>query len=193
MKGFQVAAALSRLAAQRPEFDGPLNECLAKFLKSTLFKTPSLELLQSLPKAAGSEFADWVVTELPPSDLDKLLKKVDPHGSKALGTAAAKTAHAVALMEGKAEPTPKTSNGGRGAAASAMATGDILALRDREQRRSELEKLSAAQLKTAIKKHELFGASLSKKPSKTELVEHILAVIDAGWPRPTSILEGSRY
>src|SRR5690606_26932033 len=112
-------------------------------------------------------------------------------GFKTLGSTAEKADHATSLMIRTREPTPKPSRGGKGA--PPMATGDILALNDRERQRTELEKLSAAQRKSTIKKNELLGASLSKKPSKIELVEHILAVLDAGWPRPSSILGGSRY
>jgi hypothetical protein len=74
-----------------------------------------------------------------------------------------------------------------------MAAEDILRLPDREQRRIELEKLTVPQLKSAVKKHEVYGGSLSAKPSKRELVEHIQAALDAGWPRPLSVLDGSRY
>lgn len=192
MNGSQVAAALAQLADRRQEFDQPLKECLSKFLKSNLLKTPSLELLQTLPQAAGKEFSLWLVQYLAPADLDKALKKIDPLAFRGLTSSASKQAHATDLMFGRIvplqEPT-KTARKGQ----PVMAAEDVLRLSDRNHQRAELERFSAAQLKKAIKEHGIYGGALSNKPSKVELVEHILAALDAGWPRPTSILERSRY
>lgn len=190
MNGSQVATALAQLAARRREFDQPLMECLSKFLKGSLLKNPTLDLLQSLPAAAGPDFSLWLVHNLAPSDLDRALKKIDPHAFRGLTTAAGKRDHAADLMLGRIAPLPKPH---KSSGKAVMATEDILHLTDRAQQRRELERLSAAQLKSGIKKHGLHSGSLSVKPSKIELVEHILAALDAGWPRPTSILERSRY
>jgi len=57
----------------------------------------------------------------------------------------------------------------------------------------ELEKLSAAALKSGVRDHKLDSSSLSSKPSKLELIEHIQATISAGWPSDTRALDESKY
>lgn len=61
------------------------------------------------------------------------------------------------------------------------------------QWRMELEKLSAAALKSGVRDHKLDSSSLSAKPSKLELIEHIQATISAGWPSDTRALDESKY
>jgi len=57
----------------------------------------------------------------------------------------------------------------------------------------EWKKLSAAELKAAIKSHNLDFNGLRSKRSKLEMIEHIEATIAEGWPRPRSVLDYSRY
>ena len=192
MKGSRVAIALGRVAEQRQDFDKSLLECLTKYVHGTLLKAPTLDILQSIASASGNEFSEWVLDGLSPAALDKTLKAIDPHSFKSL-TSTNKLSHAKDLMFGRVSPKPRPPSARRIPGQRSMPTAEILKLGDRNQQRSELGKLSPAQLKKAIKDHELYGSSLSKKPSKTELVEHILAVLDVGWPKTGSVLDGSRY
>lgn len=192
MKASQVANALAELAAQRPEFDRPVLEALTKLYKATVLKAPTLELLRVVRRSTNEAFAVWFVQQLTVAELDKILKKIDSVGFAALATGLAKQSHLTALMAGQIEPAAKAVKAGKTSKAT-MPTDEILRLPDREQRRIELEKLSLPQLKSAMKKHEVYGSSLSAKPSKRELIEHIQAALDAGWPRPQSVLDGSRY
>ncbi len=191
MKGSQVAAALAQLAHRRPEYDRPLLECLGKFVKGALLKAPTVEVLRTLPDTAGREFCLWLVQEMAASDLDKALRKIDPHAFRGLASLASKRDHLAALMLGRVTPADPPAKPPRKPAA--MAAEDILKLVDRAQQKKELEKLSVAQLKAAVKKHGLHSGPLSAKPSKVELVEHILVALDTGWPRRTTVLEQSRY
>jgi len=192
MNGSELAVALARLADRRPEFEQSLSECLGKFVKANLLKSPTVDLLKATHDAAGREFSTWLFNQPSAAELDKLLKKLDPHGIPAASSQSEKKLHLLKLSSGDAKPQQKA-DGGSKTKPPVMDMKDILNLTDREQRRAELQKLSVPQLKSGLKEHEIQGGSLSKKPSKSELVEHIQAALDAGWPRAVNTLDGSRY
>lgn len=193
MNGFKLATALARLADQKPGFEQSLSECLGKFVKSNLLKSPTFEQLQAVHNVAGPEFSHWLINQPTDAELDKLIKKFDRHGLPASSPQSEKKQHLLKLMSGAINPKQKMGEGGGKTKQQAMDPEAILKLPDRERRRAELQKLSVTQLKTAINDLKIDGGSLSKKPSKSELVEHIQAALDAGWPSRVSTLAGSRY
>lgn len=193
MKTSQVATALLQVAGRRHEFDAALFECLNKLIKSTLLKSPTLESLQSVYDASGREFSTWLIERPTEIELGRMLAKFDPHTTSELDTCAAKRTHLLRLMSRELKPTPRPPRPGRPTPLPAMNADDIVRLSDPTRRRAELEKLSAAQLKSAIKKHQIYGGSLSAKPSKAELIEHIQVALQSGWPDTGSVLDTSRY
>ena len=193
MNTSQVVTALAQIASRKPEFERPLSECLRKLIKSTLLKSPTIEALQSVYRVTGREFSTWLAKLPAEVELNKLLKKFDPHGNDGTASRSVKQLHLLNLMSGELKPAPRPSKPRISTKPPAMNAEEILRLTDPDRRRAELERLSAAQLKSAIKKHEVSGGSLSSKPSKTELIEHIQAAIQSGWPRAGSVLDGSRY
>jgi len=186
MNGAQLARALSNVASQRPELDKSLRDHLAKWVKSTLVKgVPSLEGLRRIQSAAGDEFVEWHLTNLTENDLVKWAKKMDPHleGIQQSGAATLRS-HLSALIGSRIELSQKMPK---------PTIDQVFELSDSFQRRRELEKQSAATLKAAIRRHGMNVGALSRKPSKVELIEHIQASIDSGWPAPRSVLDNSKY
>jgi hypothetical protein len=190
MNGPQLARALVNIISKRPELEKAFLDHLSKWVKSSLMKGPTLDGLRGMRDAAGPEFIAWHLGRQPAEGLVTLAKKLDPHLPDLKGRGAADLrSHLEALIAGRTQPTPKP---GR-PAKKTRAAEEILRLANTSERRAEWKKLSPAELKAAIKNHHLDMGSLSRKPSKTEMIEHIEATIAEGWPRPRSVLDNSRY
>jgi hypothetical protein len=185
MKGSQVARALAGVIGQKPELELVLEEQLAKWVKTNLIKGETLAGLRKIADTGGEDFMDWCLSLPSDDDLIKLTKKLDPYlpGVQTIGGARARK-HLGTLIRGDAEPSrqqrPPTPD-------------EILHMSNSDQRRIALTKLAKPALTAIIKKHEMDVGGLSKKPSKTELVEHIEAAISAGWPKIRSARDDSRY
>jgi hypothetical protein len=101
--------------------------------------------------------------------------------------------HLGALIGGRIEPSQKAKPSKSRPKANANPIDEVLKLHNSLQRRRELEKLSPVELKSAIKRYDINVGSLSSKPSKVEMIEHIQAAMAAGWPAPRSVLDDSKY
>jgi len=190
MNGQQLANALAGIINQRPELEGAFLDHLSKWVKSTLMKRPTLDGLRGMHAAAGHGFISWHLGRQSEAELAKLAKKLDPH-NKDVGADNLRS-HLEALIAGRIQPTRKPERP-RKPPNRSRPVEEILRLANSSERRTELKKLSFAELKAAIKSHDLDGNSLSSKPSKAEMIEHIEATIAGGWPRPHSVLDDSRY
>lgn len=197
MNGSQLARALSGIISQRPDLEKGFQEYLTKWVRSTLMKGPTLEGLRQIRSAAGDAFVSWHLSGLTEKDIAMLAKKLDPHLTSLQSRGAgALRSHLLALADGEIEPSPKLAKAKPSKLASkdgARPIDQVLKLNNSLQRRSELEKLSTGQLKAAIKDYDINVGSLSRKPSKIEMIEHIQAAIAAGWPSPRSVLDDSKY
>jgi len=197
MNGSQLARALADIISRRPDLERGFQEHLTKWVKSTLMKAPTLEVLREIRSAAGDAFVSWHLSGSTEKDIVTLAKKLDPHltGLQSRAAAALRS-HLLALADGEIEPSPKPAKAKLSKLTSkdgASPIDQVLKLSNSLQRRSELEKLSSSQLKAAIKDYDVNVGSLSRKPSKIEMIEHIQAAIAAGWPSPRSVLDDSKY
>src|SRR5258706_1924022 len=170
MQGVQLARALANIVSKRQELDQQLKEHLSKWVKSTLSKNATLEQLRGMSTAAGPEFIAWSLGEQSETELLKVAKRLDPHLSDTRSRGAnALRSHLMELIAGAVQPsaapirTPRGRNNGRATEPSVEA---IFQIASPQQRRMELEKLSPAQLKAAIRNNSLDGSSLSSKPTK---------------------------
>jgi hypothetical protein len=196
MRGSQLAKALADITNRKPELDLDLREHLRKWVKSTLMKGATLESLRTMQEVAGAAFIAWHLEQQAEKDLAALTKKLDPYlpDTKSRGTQYLRS-HLAQLCAKQIEPAAKPERpaaGGRGAPRG-RAVEEIFRLGNSLQRRMELEKLSPAELKAAIKKHDLGIGGLSSKPSKVEMIEHIQATLAAGWPCAATALDESKY
>jgi hypothetical protein len=186
MNGSQLARALADIIiSQRPELEKSFLDHLSKWVKSTLMKGPTLDGLRAMHAAAGHGFIAWHLGRQSEAELVKLAKKLDPH-NKEVGADDLRS-HLEDLIADRIQPKPPKPK------PTKRAVDEILRLANSSERRTEWKKLSLAELKAAIKSHDIDRNSLSSKPSKTEMIEHIEATIAEGWPRPRSVLDDSRY
>lgn len=194
MTGADLAKALAAVARQRPDLDKALREHLKKWIKSALLKAPTLEALARLHSDGGTPIIAWHLEGMNDKELLTLAKKLDPH-LPALSSQPpnALRSHIAGLASGRVAPSSKPEKQIKGKPVTRLAFADILKLSNGLHRRMELEKLSAAALKTGVRDLQLSSSSLSAKPSKIELIEHIQATISAGWPQNTSALDESKY
>lgn len=196
MNGSQLAKALAEIINQKPELDRGFQDQVAKWLKSNLFKTPSLAAFRAMLGMAGEEFIVWYLRQQADKDIPGLTKKLDGDLAELKSrTAGDLRHHLAALAAGRVEPAMRQKpKGGKGKSKAVARTIDeILRLTNSLERRGELEKLSPSDLKAGISKYSINAGSLSRKPSKTEMIEHIQAAIAAGWPGPRSVLDDSKY
>ncbi len=136
----------------------------------------------------------WHLQSLNEKELRSLAKKVDPHLPQ-LSTLPATSlrSHIESLSAKQTAPSAKPVKPDKGKSGPRFTFADILKLTNGLQRRMELEKLTAAALKSGVKDHRLGSSSLSSKPSKIELIEHIQATLSAGLPADARALDESKY
>jgi len=195
MNGSQLAKALADIISQKPELDSSFQELAAKWLKSSALKGATLHSFREIHTAAGDEIITWYLKRQSDQDIPALAKKLDPnHPDLKERNPGSLRGHLSALVSGKVEPSPKLVKAAKGKSKRPMRPiEDVLRLTNALQRRMELEKLSPAALKAGINTYGINAGSLSSQPSKTELIEHIQASIDAGWPATRSVLDDSKY
>jgi hypothetical protein len=196
MRGSQLARVLAEIIIQKPELDTGLKLHLSKWVKSALMKGATLATMREISGVAGPEFISWYLEQQVGKDLVSLTKKFDPHLPDCKDRSPAfLLAHLNRLCAGEIEPSAKperVGNAGR-ARTKTKPVEEIFALRNSQQRRMELEKLTPNQLKAAIKKHDLGVSGLSGKPTKIEMIEHIQAMLASGWPSTGTALDQSKY
>lgn len=194
MNASQIARALADIIVQKPDLEKSLREHLAKWMKSTLMKGPTLSGLRNMHASGGGEVIAWYLGTRPESDLVRLAKKLDPYfADLQTKTSAGLGVHLNSLIAGRVEPSARPVRPTKKSAPKKRPVEEILRLASAPQRRMELKKLTPTQLKNAIKKHGLHAGSLSSRPSKTEMIEHIEASIVAGWPASRTVLDDSKY
>jgi hypothetical protein len=140
-----------------------------------------------------------LLAALPVAKLNAFALKLDKH-HPTLGSADAeqKIDHIIGLATGQIEPAPrprgtaqsKSVKSGNGKSAPKMQLEEIVRIGDVELRRKELTRLSDAALKKQVRD---IGMDVPAGLKKTERIQFIQEELAAGWPKPRSILDSSRY
>ncbi len=107
--------------------------------------------------------------------------------------------HIVAMASGEIEPVakpvlPKPAKERRKSraktAAPALSLREIVRIEDEARRKQELENLSAKELKSQMQE---LGMDAPAKFKTKQRIQFVLEELAAGWPRPRSVLDTSRY
>ncbi len=136
---------------------------------------------------------------LPAAKLDALAGKLDKHHpTLASQNAELKIDHIIGLATGQIEASPKprapsrssSVKSGNGKSTPKMKLEDIVKLEDAEIQQRELERLSDAALKKQVRD---IGMDIPSGLNKAQRIAYIRDELAAGWPKPRSILDTSRY
>lgn len=196
MKGSELALAAAKIASLKPAFDECLSSELVKWLRANVMKGITIKELRDIHGMGEAAAIQWYWRQQPRSALFTTAKKLDPNNQE-LKTCSADELlrHLVSLMEGKTEPAVNPQRQKSRARVAKRPVLEILRLPNPLQRRMELEKLSPTELKSAVRSLGLGWATLSTKPTKRELIEHILAlgIASHDGSETRSLADESRY
>jgi hypothetical protein len=189
------------LADFDPVFLGNLRRSLEGWIASNAKGPASLVWMTPFCRKGYGDTLRELLLLLPTSKLKPLAVKFDRFNSSLDEFSAEETAlHIVRLASGEVEPALKpkpvrdkglgTARPKKAPKAPKLAFSQILALADGSQREEALGRLTENELKSGM--HEM-GIDSPSKAKKAKLVQIIQNELNAGWPRPRSVLDTSRY
>lgn len=192
-----------RLASTLADFDPVFLAALEKSVESWIAKNAKgpASLVWMKPFCRNGQVNELraLLAALPVAKLDAFALKLDKH-HPTLGSEGAeqKIDHIIGLATGVIEPTPKpratvqpkSVKNGKAKSAPKMQLEEIVSITDYELRQKELTRLSDAALKKQARDIGMDVPVGLKKPERIQFIQEELA---AGWPKPRSIMDSSRY
>ncbi|NJM33673.1 MAG: hypothetical protein HC850_02040 [Rhodomicrobium sp.] len=187
---------MSAVANYDPAFVAVLRRALEGWTSSNVKGPASLVWMTPFCRKGHSGSLRSMLLMLPPAKLKTIALKFDKHNAALSGSTPHELAmHIVSLASEEMEPAAKPSKPAKPGKAKAngiakMRFADILRLTDREKLRAELNNLSVGALRKGMDEA---GMEAEPKAKKAQLIHAIQAELAAGWPRPRSVLDTSRY
>lgn len=187
---------VSTVANYDPGFVAVLRRALEAWTSSNVKGPASRVWMTPFCRKGHSGSLRSLLLMLPPAKLKAIALKFDKHNAALSGSTPHELAiHIVRLASEEIAPTAKPSKPAKPGKAEAngmakMRFVDILRLTDRAKIKEELDNLSVTALRKGM--HEA-GMEAEPKAKKAQLIHAIEAELAAGWPRPRSVLDSSRY
>lgn len=186
------------LAEYDPTFLAGLSHSLEVWISKNAKGPASLTWMQPFCNKGNAPALGQLLGLLPRERLEAFAAKLDKHNPELAGFSPEDTIRHIALLaSGELEPALKAqgSKKGKPKAPSNKPTGkmklaEILKLSDAEQRARELNLLSDRELKSQLIEVGMDVPGHLTKPKRVSFIQEELA---AGWPKPRSILDSSRY
>jgi hypothetical protein len=190
MSGAHLARAVAVLCDTRPDLDAKLSAVLVKWVRDNVGKGATLDTLRGIQRSNGKEVIRAYLDMLTTDELTKLIKKLDRHDrDAATDTSATMKAHLQAIIGGHRDPAkPRVVQ-----PTPPLPIADILKLSDSVVRRSELQRLTASQIKKAIKEKSIDAEQLGPRATKVEMIAHIESALQSGWPMARSVIDDTKY
>ena len=191
----KLAAALAEFD---PQFLGALNRSITSWIGKKAKGAKALEWMAPFCRKGYSEALRDLLEMLPAEQIKALSEALDKYNPALNGFSPEQTIdHIVAMASGEIEPVtrpvlPKPAKKQKAArtAAPALSLREIVRIEDEARRKQELENLSATELKSQMQE---LGMDAPAKFKTKQRIQFVLEELAAGWPRPRSVLDRSRY
>lgn len=188
----------SALAEFDPQFLASLNKSLEAWIGKKTKAATALEWMEPFCRKGHAEHLRGLLAILPQQKLLAFANKLDKfHTSLNAFSADQMIDHIVRISNGEIEPTPRPKAASKNKVPKKaeqnsipkLSLQEILKLDD-DRRMVELSRLTDSELKEQVKDIGMYIPSNLKKAQRIQFIQDELA---AGWPKPRSILDSSRY
>ena len=191
----KLAAALAEFD---PQFLGALNRSITSWIAKKAKGAKALEWMVPFCRKGYSEALRELLQMLPAEQIEALSEALDKFNPALNGfSPEGMIDHIVAMASGEIEPAPKPvlpkpakKQKAARTAAPTLSLREIVRIEDEARRKQALENLSAKELKSQMQE---LGMDAPAKLNTKQRIQFVLEELAAGWPRPRSVLDRSRY
>ena len=195
----KLAAALAEFD---PQFLGALDRSITSWIGKKAKGAKALEWMAPFCRKGYSEALRDLLEMLPAEQIKALSGALDKFNPALNGFSPEQTIdHIVAMASGEIEPVakpvlpkpakaPSKKPEAAKTAAPALSLREIVGIEDEARRKQALENLPAKELKSQMQE---LGMDAPATLKTKQRIQFVLEELAAGWPRPRSVLDRSRY